>query len=313
MAQPTNTYDTFGMTGIREDLADVIYMISPVETPFVSTVPHVSASQTNHEWQTDALASAANNAVIQGDDVTADAAVATTRLGNRTQLSDKAARVSSTGRAVDTAGRADELIYQMELKRARELRRDVETVCLSNKAKVTGASTTASELAGVPAWIKSNVSRNGGSNPTGDGTDARGDGTQRAFTEDQVKTVMKSVFDSGGSPDCLMVGGFNRQIASSFSSGRTAIQKAEDSVLHASFSVYESDFGNLKIIPNRFQRARDALILQTDMWAFATLQDFHSYDLAKTGHSDARVVAVEYTIEARNEASSGIVADLTTS
>jgi hypothetical protein len=218
-------------------------------------------------------------------------------------------------RAVDTAGRADELIYQMEMKRARELRRDVESTLLSNKPKVTGSDSVAPELAGIEAWIATNDDfGSGGSSPSPvDGTDARNDGTQRLFTEDLLKNALKLTFDAGGMPDTLLVGPFNRQVASSFSIGKTIVQKAEDETLHATFSVYESDFGSLKIIPDRFMRTRSALVLQTDMWAFATLQDFHSFDLAKTGHADARVIAVEYTLEARNEAASGGVFDLTTS
>lgn len=315
MTQPAGTYATNDMIGIREDLSDVIYNIAPVETPFMSMIPHVKATQMNHEWQTDSLAAAAANAVIEGDDVAAGASTPTTRLGNITQLSHKAARVTSRARAVNTAGRADELVYQMELKRARELRRDVETALLSNKPKVTGNDTTAPELAGIGAWIATNSSTGAtGSVPSPvDGSDARNDGTQRLFTEDLLKNVLKLCYDAGGYPDKLLVGAFNRQIASTFTINKTVMQKAEDSTLHATFSVYDSDFGSLTIIPDRFMRSRDALVLQTDMWAFATLQDFHSYDLAKTGHSDARVVAVEYTLEARNEAASGGVFDLTTS
>lgn len=315
MSQPTNTYATNDMVGIREDLADIIYDISPLETPFLNMVPRVQVSQTNHEWQTDSLASAATNAVIEGDDATTDASTATTRLGNRTQISDKVARVTGTARSVNTAGRADELDYQM-LKRGRELRRDMEKALLANNAKVTGADTTAAELAGVPAWIATNTDFNtsDGGDPTGDGTDARTDGTQRAFTEAQVKTVMVSVFDQGGMPDVMMLGGFNRQIASTFGPG-TKFQQVSDSTLHATFDVYESDFGNLKIVPNRFQRSRDALILQTDMWAVGFLpgREFATYELAKTGDTDRRQILSEYTLEARQEAASGGVFDLTTS
>jgi hypothetical protein len=202
----------------------------------------------------------------------------------------------------------------MELKRARELRRDIEVALLSNKVKVNAASdATASQLAGIDAWIATNDDFGGsGASPvTVDGAATRTDGTLRAFAEANLKTVLALIFNAGGYPDTLMLGPTQRQVASGFTTGRTIMQKAEDSTLHATFSIYEGDFGPLKIIPNRFQRARDGLVLQTDMWAFATLQDFHSYDLAKTGHSDARVVAVEYTLEARNEAASGGVFDLT--
>ncbi len=316
MAQPTNTFATNDMTGIREDLSDVIYMITPTETPFLSSAAQVSADNTNHEWQTDALAATTDNKVIEGDDATTDAGTATTRRGNRTQISDKVARVTGTGRVVNTAGRADEMDYQM-LKRGRELRRDMEVALLANNAKVTGDDSTPRELAGVPSWIATNTDfgSGAGADPTGDGTDARTDGTQRAFTEDQVKTVMKEVFDSGGNPGVLMVGGFNRQIVSSFSDGKTVIQKVEDSVLHTSFDIYESDFGQLRVIPNRFQRSRDALILEMDMWAVAFMpgRNFAAWDLAKTGDTDRRQILSEYTVESRQEAASGIVADLTTS
>lgn len=316
MTQPTNTFATNDMVGIREDLADVIYDISPIETPFLSTVAHVTATSTKHEWQTDSLTAAADNKAIEGDDAPATAASATTRLDNLTQISTKDARVSGTARAVTTAGRADELDYQI-LKRGKELKRDMETALLSNKAKVAGDDSTPRELAGIGAWIKTNTDKGaGGADPTvANGTDARDDGTQRAFEESQLKNVLLKCFTSGGMPDVLMVGGFNRQKASTFTGNATALRKAEDKTLHATVDVYESDFGSLRIIPNRFQRARDALVLQMDMWAVAFLpgRNMATFDLAKTGDSDARQILSEYTLEARNEAASGGVFDLTTS
>lgn len=316
MAQPANTFATNDMVGIREDLADVIYNISPLDTPFLSMAAQVEATAVLHEWQTDSLAAAAANAVIEGDDATTDAGGATTRLGNRTQISDKVARVTGTARSVNTAGRADEMDYQM-MKKGRELRRDMEFILLSNKPAVTGNDTLARELAGLPAWIATNTNIGGGSgaDPAGNGSNARTDGTQRAFTEDQLKDVLRQCFDEGGNPDYLMVGAFNRQVASSFSAGRSNIQKAEDRTLHASFDVYASDFGDLKIVPNRFQRARDAFVLDMDMFAVAFLpgRNMVTHDLAKTGDTDRRQILSEYTLEARQEKSSGIVADLTTS
>jgi hypothetical protein len=313
MAVPTGTFRSFEMVGVREDLSDVIYDISPVETPFLNLVPHVEASNTLHEWQTDSLAAAANNAALSGDDAPKNSATATVRRNNRTQISTKDARVSGTGRNIDAAGRADELDYQM-LKKGRELRRDKEVALLSNKAKVTAGAAVAGELAGVPSWIATNTDAIG-ADPTGDGSNAATDGAQRAFTEDQLKDVLRQVFNEGGSPDVLMVGPFNRQVASSFSAGRTNVQKAEDSTLHATFDVYQSDFGTLRIIPNRHMRARDALVLQADMWAVAFLpgRNMAVWDLAKTGDSDARQILSEYTLEARNEKANGIIRDLTTS
>lgn len=315
MSQPTNTFATNDMVGIREDLADVIYNISPVDTPFQSSVRFLEATSPKHEWQTQSLAAAAANAVIEGDDATTDAGNATSRLYNYTQISDKVARVTGTARAVNTAGRSDEMEHQVMLK-GKELRRDMEKAVLDNKAWVVGDDSTARQCAGVPSWIVTNIDEaSDATTATGDGSDAHVDGTARAFTEDQVKTVMQKCFDEGGTPTVLMTGSFNRQIASTFTDNTTNVQKAEDKTLHKSFDVYESDFGDLKIIPNRFQEARTALVLDMDNWGIAFLpgRNMVEYELAKTGDTDRRQVLSEYTVHAGQEKSSGAIYDLTTS
>ncbi len=313
MALPTGTYKTYDQVGIREDLSDVIYDITPVDTPFVSSVEQDEASNSLFEWQTDSLAAVSKTGALEGDDAPQDTSSPTTRLNNRTHIRTRDARVSGTGRAVDTAGRADDLDYQI-LKRGQELRRDMEAICLDNNAKVAGNASTARETAGVVSWIATNTDADG-ADPTGDGTDAATDGTQRAFTEDQLKTVLRLCFDEGGMPDTLMVGPFNRQVASSFSAGRTQVQQADDPVLHATFDIYESDFGQLRIVPNRFQRARDALVLQMDMWGISFLpgRNMQTFDIAKTGDSDARQILSEFGVKAKNEAANGIIRDLTAS
>lgn len=316
MALPTNTYLTFSQKGIREDLSGVIYDVTPIETPFLSTVRHVDVNNTLYEWQVDSLAAASDLKALQGDDSPATAITATTRLNNRTQIATLDARVSGTAQSVDTAGRADELDYQV-MRRGKELKRAMETTLLSNKIKVTGDSTTEPETAGIGAWITTNdVFDSGGSSPTAaDGTDARGDGTQRAFTEAQLKAAMVLIYTSGGYPDTLMLGAFNRQVASGFGGGSTSMQKAEDLTLHATFDLYASDFGTLKLVPNRFQRARDALILQMDMWQVGFLpgRNMATWDIARTGDSEARQVLSEYGLLSLNEKASGGVFDLTTS
>ncbi len=316
MTQPSNTYATNDIVGIREDLADVIYDVSPVEVPFLSMAAQIDATSTYHEWQVDSLAAASGtNVVIEGDEATTDASVATVRRGNYTQISDKVARTSNTARAVTTAGRADEHDYQV-MKRAKELKRDMEKMLLLNNARVAGDDSTPRELAGVPAWIITAVSNNGaGTEPTGDGTDAyTTGGSARQFTEDQLKTVMKTCWDNGGNPDVLLVGSFNRQIASSFTPA-TKLQKVEDKTLHASFDIYEGDFSTLKIVPDRFTQTDHAFGLEMAYWKVAFLpgENMVTEELAKTGHSDQTMIHSEYTLEACNEKSSFVIRDLTTS
>src|ERR1700704_5805698 len=163
MALPTNTFATYEAIGNREDLSDVIYRIDPTDTPAMSGFEREKATATNHEWQTQALAALDTaNAVPEGDDATTDAATPTVRLGNMCQISDKVARVTGTQRAVEHAGRDDELEYQ-EMLKGLELKRDMESILVgTNQAKVTGNDATARKTATVLSWIKSNTAKGGG-------------------------------------------------------------------------------------------------------------------------------------------------------
>ena len=118
MAQPTNTFDTYDSVGEREDLSDVIYNISPTDTPFLSSAAKTKSTAVLHEWQTDALAAPADSRIAEGVDY-ADAGTSassnefpagfTTVGGNRTRLSNvcqingKVITVSGTRRAIDQA------------------------------------------------------------------------------------------------------------------------------------------------------------------------------------------------------------------
>ena len=314
MAQVSGTYSKYDAVGLREDLTDIIYNISPTDTPFMSSIAKSKATAVNHEWQLDSLAAASDsNAKIEGDEVSFSAPSSTTRRGNVTQISTKSVIISGTLEAVNKAGRNSELAYQIS-KASKELKRDMETSLCDNNAQVAGDDTTARELSGLGSWLKTNQSAGaGGSAPSTSGTNARSDGTQRAFTEDQLKTVIKSVWDNGGDPSMVMVGSFNKQKLSGFTGGSTRFDPAENKRLVAAVDVYESDFGALQVTPNRFQRARDAFVITPDLFAVAFLRDFSLEDLAKTGDAMKQFLLVEYTLESRNESGSGIVADLTTS
>lgn len=316
MALPTNAFPTYDAIGNREDLIDKIYRIDPTDTPFFNSVDTGKATAVNHEWQTQALAAAdGTNAVLEGDDATTDAVTPTVRLGNICQISDKVARVTGTQQAVDHAGREDEMAYQ-ELLKGLELKRDMETILVgTNQAKNTGAAATARKTASILSWIKTNTSKSGSDPSAADGTGTRSDGTQRAFTESLLKTVLQSCWNSGGKPDRIMVGGFNKQVFSTFTGRSTPQEDAKSKKIVASVDVYESDFGTLKIVPNRFSRSRDALVLQMDMWKLCYLpgRKMISIPLAKNGDSDRRQILTEYTLEACNEKASGGVFDLTTS
>lgn len=315
MAIVANTFLSFSAIGNREDLADQIYNISPVEVPFQSMIGKAKATNTLHEWQTDSLAAAAANAQLQGDDVAFAAVSPTVRLGNRTQILRKEVVIAGTQESINKAGRKSEMVYQLQ-KRSKELKRDLEFVLCSNQAPVTGNSTTAPQMRPLCGWYATNDSR-GASGADGTTSAAATDGTQRAITETLLQDVMQNCWAAGGNPTVALCGPKQKRAISAFTGGATKFDKTEDKTLYAVVDVYVSDFGQLKIIPSRFTRGastaadREVHVLDTDYWALATLRPMQTVDLAKTGDATKAMILTEVTLESRNEAASGIVADLT--
>lgn len=320
MAQPTNTFDSYDAVGIKESLEDVIYDISPEEVPFYTASAKVRASNTYHEWQTDALRASATNAHIEGDDTTAQTRAATSRLGNYTQIFKNAVVIPSTDNGLDKAGRAKEMAYQV-MKIAKEQKLDIEAALFANNARVAGNSTTARELAGAPAWLTTNVNfvtggSPSGANPTGDGTDARtDDGTPTAFTQAKFDDVMQSIWESGGKPDSVYLSAFQMNKALGFvgnNNQRSNITAELEKVIKH-MAVYVTPWGTVEFKPSRENRGRDVFIMQDDMWAIGVLRATKNEALAKTGDSEKRQVVTELTLICRNEAASGGVFDNTTS
>jgi hypothetical protein len=320
MAVFTGTYQTYAAKGLREQLADVIYNISPTDTPFVSMGGREGAEGKLIEWQTDSLAAAvSNNAQIEGDDITSSTAPsASVRVGNYMQISYKHFVISATQERVDKAGRKSEIAYQVA-KKGSELKRDIEKMALENLAGNAGGATTARVTAGVGAWVYSNddVGTGGGLDSfSGVPAAARTEGTQRAFTETILKSVLQSVWSAGGDPRYLMVGPVNKQKASAFSGVATKTwnmsEKTKPMSIVGAADIYVSDFGFVNIIPNRFQRERDGWVLDPEYYSIAYLRSFKVDKLAKTGDAEKRMVVAEWGLKVKNEGALGLAADLTT-
>ncbi len=308
------TYTAHSAIGQREDLSDVIYSISPTETPFMSSIGKTKATAVYHEWQTDSLAAATTaNAAVEGADATSATLSPTVRLGNYTQIVQKTIQVSGTLDAVNKAGRKSEKAYQLA-KASAELKRDLETILLSNQGRSAGSSTTARQMGSLLSWIKTNSDvGSGGADPATIGVSTRTDGTQRTFTETLLKTVVAEVFTSGGSPKILMVGAAGKQKVSTFAgiaAQRFQAPSNKPTTIIGAADVYMSDFGTMSVVPNRFMRTRDALILDPEYAALAYLRPFQTNELAKAGDSEKTQILAEVTLEVKNEAAHGIVADL---
>jgi len=315
MAQPSNTFDSYDAVGIREDLSDVIYDISPSESPFFSKCGKKKASNTFTEWQTDSLRTSAANAHIEGDATTAEARTATTRLGNYTQIFKNAVVVPDTDEGLNKAGRSREIGYHT-LRIAKEQKLDIEKALFDNNARAAGSSTAARELAGAPVWLTSNVVKgSGGANANGTGSNARTDGTKSALTQAKFDSVMQSIWVAGGKPDTVYLSAFQMNIALGFTGNnnqRSAVQAGDEKVIK-SLAVYVTPWGSVEFMPSRENRSRDVFIMQDNMWEVAVLRGTKNVALAKTGDNTTRQVVTELTLCAKNEAANGMIADNTDS
>lgn len=308
MAAPTNTFLSTAAIGNREDLSDIIYRITPTLTPFINMAGKGTATNTLHEWQTQDLAAASgSNAQAEGDDATFIAATPTVRLTNRTQISTKAVVVSGTQiNGMNPAGRKNELNYQVMLK-GLELRRDMETAICANDTLTAGATRVARGLRG---WLVDNVNHNGSTLASYTANTGYTAGTQRAFTEAQVKDVLQKCYTAGGEPDTIMVPPAAKQTFSTFTGNATRNIDADEKKLQAAIDVYVSDFGQLKVLPNRFMPTRDVYVLQSDKWSIDYLRPMQPTELAKTGDADKRMILVEYTVTARAPKANAAIYDI---
>ena len=322
MAQPTNTLDSYAARGNREDLQDKIYMVSPEKTPVSSAIKRIKVTNRIHEWQRDTLATPnKDNAVIEGDDRAGNSLVPTQRVANTTQLFDKTVIVSAAQRKHNSAGRSDEMKYQLAKKAFPELKRDFEAAILSDNVAVQGNSSTARKLAGLGALIYTNSSHGGpGVTPAhtaGLATTAQTAGTNRAFAETQLKTVMQGIYtNSGEMPTMVSLTPSHKTAFSAFTGiaqQRKDVKGKEQAIIVGGADVYVSDFGNLTIVPNYVQataNANTAFILNPEYLSVGVFKPLDSVPLAKTGHADKELASMEFTLIVESETAQGKVANL---
>lgn len=313
MAIPVGTATTHSAVVNREDLSDIIYRISPTDTPFMSAIGRGKATNRNHEWVTDELDKPGSNAYIEGDTTDAKAISPGVRVSNRVQESRKSARISTIQEKSTSAGNLLTMSKQMAKKMA-ELKLDMEYALINNKTAVEGSSSTAAQLRGLEGWLKTNANKaTDGKDPDPIANTAAVDGTQREFTEDLLKDTLQKIWQEGGNPNLILASGKQKQKFSTFDgrANTTVTDAASAKTLVNAVDIYVSDFGRLKVVPSRVQRARTVFVLETGKFAVDYLMDFKTKDLAYQGGSEAKEISVAYTLKCGNEKSSGVIRDLT--
>lgn len=323
MAVNANTNKSYDVKTIREDLQDAMISISPTETPFQSAIGRKSVTNTSFEWSEVDLAAPAANRVLEGEGAPGnDAPTNAVRLSQYTQISDKVVEVSDTNQKVNGVADAQTVAKQIAFK-LKELKRDMEVMLLSNVAAVPGDATTVRVTAGLPAFLRTNVDRGvGGANGTLSGTTsgyvnaAATDGTPRALTEAMLKSVIAQCWDNGAEPSIVLCGSAVKQkISSTFTGSATKFKNVDDKKVVAAVDLYVSDFGELQIVPTRFLETRtvagrDVFVLDPNYARVAYLQTVTQKPLARTGHSERRLISTEYGLQIDSQKAHGVIADI---
>jgi hypothetical protein len=329
MAQPSNTFETYDAVGNRETLADMIYMITPSKTPFMSLIGRKSVDGIKPEWQTDALATpSTSNNQPEGNEWEFDAVSPTVRVGNYCQISEKSVVISETQEKVKKAGRSSEMAREIR-KKGQELKTDMEVTLLSNQASSAGSGNGATNrtLGGFRAWLATNDSlgaggASGGFNSSTGVVDAATNGTQRALTKSLLDATILSTYNAGGDPTVLMLSPYAKTVFSTFmSDANVAPQRFEtpkngQTKIVAAADTYLSDFGTITVVPNQQMArvgaavARNAFLVDASNVTMGVLRDIDTNEVAKTGDNEKKVINVEYTLVVNNEAAHGVIADI---
>lgn len=307
----TKSYDLSGNT-LREDLRDIIYDISPLDTIFMTSAGRGSCKSTTHEWLTDQLAAAATNAAIEGDDFSANVRTQPSRLKNYTQISRKDVQVTGTSRAVDNAGMAD-ILARHTARMSKEIKRDMEYGCLNNNPASAGTSPSPRVSGGVPNWIysgqhykKSTQTLQTTTAPvSGFATATGGSWTNSStvYVESDLRDMLKLAWSTGGEVDTVLCGADAFNLFSTFTGVATRfrdVASRQPAQIIGFADVYVSPYGQHKLTLSRYMPTKDAYALQTDMWEIAYLRNFAIQDIAKVGDGDRKSLLAEWTLVCKN-------------
>jgi hypothetical protein len=307
---PANAFLASAAIGNREDLTDVIWNTAPSETPFMSSIDKVQASGVTHEWQRDTLrAPGTASLVAEGADATYTAVAPTQRLSNPCQINRVTFSISDTQEAVKKAGRSSEVRYQT-VKQGKELRKDMELAAMENPVFVASGTR---QTRGLRGWTTTNAGLGAGGVAPNIATNvAPTDGTLRALTEALLRTAVLGSYNNGGNATMLMVTPSHKQtISTSFNGNGTKFIKGEDRKLQAAYDIYNSDFGDFKIVPNRnMVRTREAYLVDGDLAAVAMLRDMKSEELARIGSARNFMIESEWALQLREERGMAAIRDL---
>lgn len=303
-----STYqEPIGTGGNREDLSDVLYDLSPTETPFISLAKKGKADATHHEWLTDSLEDPAKNAVVEGHVAEPKKAGSRVRLGNYTQILEKTASVTGTQeKAKKGGGIKSEMAYQVA-RRMKEIKRDLERTLVgsSPQAAKAGSDSVAREMASFVSFMNSDTwegAQSGTTAPTGDGKTAPVAGTARQFDQSLLVAALEKMWtqSSGAENLTALMGASIRGAFSKLPGTATRYVSTDDARLQASIDVYDGDFHTVTAVPDRWSDPAAMFLIDKDYVSIDDYRPIFSQDLATTGDGMQKQIIWETTLKVGN-------------
>ena len=306
MGALSNAFDTFGASGIREDLADFITTISPEETPFVSSIGTTKCGQRQHTWQTDTLAAAGANAVLEAEAYAAAARTPTSTMTNNVQHFVKQFMITDVADVVNTAGRAKESAYHL-VKAGKELKRDFEFSQFTNASAASGSAGTAAaapKMTNLSYYVTNVTGNTGYSGVIRTGQTEMCATALTVITEGCFNLILQDIWDEGGRPNAVYVGGLNKRLISGWGTSASRVWDGAKKITNA-VDVYESDFGVLQLKLDRYCFSAFGYILDESLWKRAELHPTRRVEIGRTGLGTPFMLHSAWTLEARNPTGNG--------
>ena len=216
------------------------------------------------------------------------------------------------------AANAQTMSEQIALK-LRELKRDMESMLCANTAASAGSASAARATAGLSSFLITNVDKHAsGTAPTTSGTGAAGypataysGGSLRSITGAMLNNVVQLCWTEGADPSMVMVGPAIKQEGSStFTGNSKRYKEADDKRINGAIDFVVTDFGELQIVPSRFSPIDTAFVLDPNSLRVCYLQTTKQEDLAKTGHSERKLISCEYGLQVDAEKSQGAIRNI---
>lgn len=301
MAKISNAFETRDAKGNREDLEDTIYNIDPTDTPFMSLAGRRGASNTQFDWQTEAMPDADDdNAQEEGFELTRTASQPTVRRKNVVQISKRDATVTGSQEAANAAGKSSEMAHQMAIK-SKMLKCDMEKIALGDQPLDDGLDDGKRRTRAFGHWLTTNVSRGATGSHPGTETGAIVAGTQRKLTEALVRTTMQTAYDNGAKPKILLTGSVNKLVVDEFQGRNNSRHNVAADTAVQGIAVYASDFGNLSVKLDRWMKQDRVYGIDPQYVKFAYYRRFKQVPLAKVGDAETRMIVAEWGVQVSNE------------